>query len=499
MTRKTLWTLFTIAAALRVFMIGRAPLWYDENFTLILARLPFHQMIKATAGDVHPPLWYIIEWIIFHAAPGLPAWAIRVPALTFSLLAFVTFVQVCNSLYIPSRVQTVAAAMMAILPMQIWYAQEGRMYAMLEFLVLAALWTGLTRKWIWFFIASLAMLYTQNYGVFYLATIGFVLIIRDWQWQPAEPIITAMVAAALLYLPWVIVIARQMTEINGRYWIMDASAGAVLGSIYKQFWSSSMLAPGVVPSYVVTFVALILGIYGLTRERISSWWPVLALSFGPLGLAWLASLLWQPLLLFRPLIGISPFLYLVVAWPLVYHLFEIRYYEYEKPGVKLKRTPALFVSCFIAPLLILGIGGYYQNVAAMKGEGAVSPLLDTLDYVRAHWQPGDVIYYTDDGPMINLMPYTADLPQYRMPACDEKTGYAPVLGSLSDATREAIGSRIAEFDDAISTRAWVFAPRSPLHPTCYEDQIKDIAAGSPLILVDDNQYLTSGVWLVEAE
>jgi uncharacterized membrane protein len=486
MNRKTFWTLFTIAAALRVFMIGRAPLWYDENFTLILARLPFDQMIKATAGDVHPPLWYIIEWIIFHVAPSLPAWAIRIPALTFSLLAFVMFVYVCNSLYIPSRVQIVAAAMMAILPMQIWYAQEGRMYALLEFLVLTALWTGLTRRWAWFFISSVAMLYTQNYGMFYLAVIGFVLLVIDW--RSSAKVVSAMTAAGLLYLPWVNVIARQMKEINGRYWIMDASAGAVLNVIYKLFWSSAMLEPGIVGAYVVTFVALVVGIYSITRERIVAWWSVVGMAFLPLGLAWLASAVWQPLLLFRPLIGISPFLYLIVAWPVGVPTFQ-------RSSIR----PPLYASCFALPLLILGIGGYYQNVADMKGEGAVSPLLDTLDYVRAHWQPGDVIYYTDDGPMINLMPYAADLPQYRMPACAETTGFAPVLGSLSDATRGAIGSRIAEFDDVITTRAWVFAPRSPLHPECYGDQIKDIAAGPPLILVDDNQYLTSGVWLVEAE
>jgi hypothetical protein len=496
MTRKTFWTLFTIAASLRVFMIGRAPLWYDENFTLLLARLPFDQMIKATAGDVHPPLWYIIEWTIYHIAPGLPAWFIRIPALTFSLLAFVMFVRLCKRLYIPSNVQTVAASMMAIMPMQIWYAQEGRMYAMLEFLVLATLWTGLTRQWFWFTITATAMMYTQNYGVFYLATITMILLVVDA--SRIREILQAAGTAGLLFLPWVIVISNQMTEISGRYWIMDISAGAVLGSIYKQFWASSMLAPGVAGSYVVTFVLLIIGVYALTREKIKAWWTVIVMALMPLSLAWLASVLWQPLLLFRPLIGISPFLYLIVSWP-VMQLGEVSYEPWEKPALRLKQKPALFVSCFIAPLLILGVGGYYQNVADMKGEGAVSPLLNTLAYVREHWQPGDVIYYTDDGPMVNLMPYATDLPQYRMPACAETTGYGPVLGSLSDSTREAIGSRIAEFDDVTRSRAWVFAPRSPLHPLCYEEQIKDIAAGSPLILVDDNQYLTSGVWLVEVE
>jgi hypothetical protein len=149
------------------------------------------------------------------------------------------------------------------------------------------------------------------------------------------------------------------------------------------------------------------------------------------------------------------------------------------------------------PLLMLGMGGYYVNIPAMKGEGVISPLLTVMDYVRSHWQPGDVIYYTDDGPMINLMPYADDLPQYRMPACDEKIGFAPVLGSLSDTTRAAIGIRVADLDDVPYKRAWVFAPRSPLHPLCYEDQIRYIAVGDPLITVDDNEFISSGVWLVE--
>jgi len=133
----------------------------------------------------------------------------------------------------------------------------------------------------------------------------------------------------------------------------------------------------------------------------------------------------------------------------------------------------------------------------MKGEGATSSLIDSLAYVTANWQEGDVIYYTDDGPMINLMPYTK-LPQYKMPACDERVGYAPVLGSLSDVTRAAFDISIVDLQDVPHKRAWVFAPRSPLHPLCYEDQIAAIAPeGQELITVDDNEFISSGVWLVE--
>jgi hypothetical protein len=148
----------------------------------------------------------------------------------------------------------------------------------------------------------------------------------------------------------------------------------------------------------------------------------------------------------------------------------------------------MYAASFIAPILMFGVSGYYLNISAMKG----SPLLSALEYVTANWQDGDLIYYADDGPMLNLMPYTA-LPQYKMPACD-----TAVLGSLSDTTRAALGITIADLSDVPHARAWVFAPRSPLHPLCYEEQIKAIApAGAQLITIDDNEFIQSGVWLVE--
>lgn len=367
------------------------------------------------------------------------------------------------------------------------------MYAMLEFLVLATLYAGLTRKWFWFFLASLAMMYTQNYGMFYLAVISLVLVVMDW--SSMIDVLTSGLVTVVLYSPWAFVIANQMSEIEGRYWIMDASAGAVLKTLYMQFWSSSMLEAGILPAYVLTFIALIIGMWSVMSEKRTSWWIVITMAFAPLGIAWLASVLWQPLLLFRPLIGTSPFLYLIVAWPLSSPIVIP-----ILTNTRIRTQRYLYAACFVVPILILGISGYYLNVANMKGEGAVSPLLNALTYVRANWHEGDVIYYTDDGPMINIMPYAADLPQYRMPACAEKIGYAPVLGSLSDATRQAIGSRITELGDVDHTRAWVFAPRSPLHPQCYEAQISAIAPeGQQVILVDDNEYLSSGVWLLETQ
>lgn len=481
MTRKNFGIIFGLAAILRIAYIATPPLWYDENFTYILARLPFERMISATAGDVHPPLFYILNWLLFSPASNQAPWMIRVPSLIFSLAALYTFDRLCEQLIIPRRARFVATVLMALMPFQIWYAQEGRMYALLEWLVLLTLLYGLRRNWIGFTLAATAMLYTQNYGVIYLAVIVGMLTVR--QFEDAVSLITSASLAGFAFAPWAFVVQSQMAEIDGRYWITDAGPGAALGAVYKLFWTSSMMPPAIIGSYVVTFAALIAGAWAVLGDKARAWWVVLIMAWAPIAIAMIASYMWQPILLFRPLIGASPFLYLTAAW------------NAER---KITARGILYAACIILPVFGFGIGGYYKQIAEIKNPGSVSSMHAAMTTVREQWREGDVLFFADDGPMINVLPYASDLPMYKMPTCDQEvTGYAPVLGSLSNSTRAAIGVPVIDLRDVPHTRAWVFAPRSPLHPECYEDQIARIAPeGLQLITVDDNQFITSGVWLI---
>lgn len=151
----------------------------------------------------------------------------------------------------------------------------------------------------------------------------------------------------------------------------------------------------------------------------------------------------------------------------------------------------------VLPLIAASLYGYYTNIAAMKGDGAISSMGGALAYVDSHWRDGDIIYVTDDGPWINIAPYT-EYPIFRMPmdGCEEKGSYAPVLGSLSETTRAALGMQIAALDEIPHRRAWVFAPtRSPLHPACYTELIAPLTSDDPVYIVDDTEWIYSAVWL----
>ena len=66
---------------------------------------------------------------------------------------------------------------------------------------------------------------------------------------------------------------------------------------------------------MVTFMALSVGLLHIHYAHHPSKWTVLIMAFGPLALAWFVSLVWNPVLLHRALIGSSPFLYIIVAYP----------------------------------------------------------------------------------------------------------------------------------------------------------------------------------------
>lgn len=489
MSSRHLLPLLALAAALRVYGVWIPQFWYDENFTLIVSRLPIERMIAATAGDVHPPLYYLITWVISQIAPAAPPWVLRLPSVLFSLVSIILLYLVMRELRIPEKVQIGALLMMVLLPMQVWYAQEARMYALLEMLVLFALLFVLRGHWIGAGISAALLLYTQNYGAFYIAALGIVVLLWDRRSLPHAVITFGLAVAA--YCPWVRVILSQMDSISGRYWIQDNGLGDVLNILYKQFWAASMPSFMILAALMVTFIALAVGLLHMAHDGNRHKWIVIVMSFAPLLLGWIVTVLWQPVLLHRPLIGTAPFLYIIAAWSLS------RLFEMEQAQVQ---REAVLAAALIIPVLTLGVGGYYRNIPDMKNDGAVSPLITTLDYVRDHWQDGDIIVYADDGPMINLSPYADDLPQYLIPACGERVTSGPVLGSLTPATREAIGIPTLSVDEVQAfRRAWVFAPFSPLHPQCYEDYIAPITRGDPLLVVDNNQYIFSGVWLIRPQ
>ncbi|MBV9543481.1 MAG: glycosyltransferase family 39 protein, partial [Chloroflexi bacterium] len=125
-----------LAAGLRWFRIDAQSLWYDEGISAHQLTRSFGEILGATALDTHPPLYY---WT-------LKAWGETVGASELGLrslsavcgVAAVVLTWLLGRRLFGPFVATVAAILLAVAPLAVYYSQEVRMYAQVTALGLLA-------------------------------------------------------------------------------------------------------------------------------------------------------------------------------------------------------------------------------------------------------------------------------------------------------------------------------------------------------------------------
>jgi hypothetical protein len=474
LSRRTITIYMVCASFLRIFPIWRADLWYDEYFTRALVSLPFERMMQAVVGDVHPPLWYLVEWSLFHWWPA-PGWALRIPSALFGILACWMYWLLVKRLVHHRSTQAASLALMATLPFQLWFSQEARMYSLFECLVIGCAIAVHKHNWKSFTLYCLGMCYLQNYGLIFSASMAIAAMLL---WPSSKRrVIECGLIVLLCWSPWAIVLMLQMQSIHGNYWIAPTSVGSSLYVIFQAFWSNGLPVAGMIPGMMLTFAAIIWGTTEQLRMRDGSGRIILTIGFLPLLIAYLVSVIYQPIILWRAFIGSAPFWYILASRPLE----KIRSLRH-----------ALIAAIFALPLILSAAGGYYRVSTAWKGDSATMSF--ALDYIRAHWKKGDAIFVTDDGPMMAWYLSASDLPVYRMEQCQ------PPRGGLTEQTRTALGIPAMAPGDIPAKRLWVAAPISPLHPGCYVDQVETLLAAEncrSVYPVDNNEWIQSAVYLCE--
>lgn len=465
MTRRQFYLVLAIAFVLRLILAIRLDFWYDENFSIALSRLPFERMLEATAGDVHPPLYYTILWAWTHLVGNSPIWLVRLPSLAFSMGSILLTDQITRRPEFPARVNTAAVLMMAFVPFQVYFAAETRMYSLLGFLVLLGVECVLSKKWARLAIVAAALAYTNNWGLLYDAAL-FILALATNPPTRWNIIPLPFIAAAVLWLPWGITLAWQMNAINQSYWLSRVTPGLVLLQLHQLVFGMLLYNP---LGTLLTFCLLMLGAYCIVTDAASAraGGLILIMLIIPFTLGVLISVLWQPILLFRAMSGLAPWLYLLLIWPVT----------------RLTHNRALAAAVFIIPLLMLSYRALY--FAPLKTDGG-----NVLDYINQHWQTGDVIVSTGDSQYVNLMNYT-DKPLILLNECQLP------LGGLTERTRRAMGYTSLDWDDIRAGRVWFLHGITPLVHQCNIDQANQITAGRNPVLVEQNDTMIfSAVWLL---
>ena len=282
-------SLLVAALAVRLAGITRHPLWYDEAFSARVATLPPVQIVWM---DLHPPLWHLLEWLVTHTL-GSSELALRLPGAVFGALVVAEFYLLVRALA-GEREALWAAGLLTIMPAQINFAQDARMYSLLTLFVVVAARAMHEKRWARFWLASALMLYTHNIGVIYLAAIGLLAVIKDWRAG-----IAALVKVGVVWLPWAAVLVIQLANEAHSQWIIPPDVARVL-FFYPLYTTFFVTVPPdaqwlVVP---VSYVLTVLSVYGLLRHA-RQLALLFALAFGSLVILSLVSLAWRSLMIPR--------------------------------------------------------------------------------------------------------------------------------------------------------------------------------------------------------
>ncbi len=238
-----------LGAVVRFTGLADESIWLDEATSIIIARLNLPSVVAWAAGDIHPPLYYLVLhfWLRF----GESEFAVRALSAVVGVLTVAATYALARELF-GSRVGMYAALLLALSPMHIPYSQEVRMYAMVAVLSLLAsyfLLLALRRQrwpyWLGYVVCATLSLYTHYFALFALLFQVSFLIGRVWKVRVQRRqlwfILLALCTIFVLFLPWLPILYRQSTT-GGGGWV-EKSVGQPSWRELADTWVQFSIGP----------------------------------------------------------------------------------------------------------------------------------------------------------------------------------------------------------------------------------------------------------------
>ena len=385
------------AAGLTLRLVATRGIWLDEATSIQQAEMPLSHMLEILrTSDVHPPLHHLVLWVTVRLL-GTGELAVRLPSLIAATALVPLLFVVARELY-DRRAGYAAAALGAVAPFAVWYAQEARMYALFMVFALLALWLqvrilrdgGRRRDWIGYVPAAAALVYTQYFGVLFVGVqaLAFGIAVARGA-LPARRVLGWAAVLALLVAPLAPFALDQFAanEAGGRGFQQPAQAGGAV-------------EPGAAPGAYAALTNAAWAVLGYhsnaTMTAIAALWPLgllLALALLGRGRSW-------PTLLIAAC-AVVPGIALFGLGQLKPFVFEVRYFVGMVPLVLLllargltswaQRPLVVGLAC-AAAVAALGLGLADQQLNGSNPR--VYDFKDAVHSIEARARPGDVVVYS---------------------------------------------------------------------------------------------------------
>jgi len=299
-----------LATILRVIVINSRNIQYDDAFSFFLAKQTLPSIISGTAADTMPPLFYFLLhfWLLI----SKEIWVLRFFSVLMSLgaLAFLF-------LFIRKAVNPAAglwaAFFAAISPLQIYHAQDIRMYALLAFCGMAYLYFLFSaweyhkrherRLWNWVGLVGFGVgsMYTHNLAIFWIVSpLVFFILQRDWKflWK----LLTSLLVIGVFSSFWMVMVPGQIQKIQTAFWtprpgLVEVIQAIMLLTYHLPAQSEIYFFLGAVISIEIFFLVIIRGIKQIQDER--NFILLFVMVFMPPFLLFITSYLIRPVFVIR--------------------------------------------------------------------------------------------------------------------------------------------------------------------------------------------------------
>jgi mannosyltransferase len=380
----TLASLAIAAAVLRFSYLGRKPFWFDECFSVEVARLSWRNLLHLLwRREANMSLYYLMlrGWLHFGSSPFF----VRSLSVIVSLAALPAIFWLARKLF-DSRVALIAVALISFNAYHIRYAQEARSYSL--FVLLATLSSG-------FFVAAFREPSSRNRRTYILASVlaayahlyALLMLAAHWlslrgpyaKRLSGHGLRRAWIWIGLASLPLVIFAAK--TGAGPIRWIQRPRLRDLLE--FAEHISGNAGLPLLLLYAAVCLIAIIppqkMRIFRTEPDRAETDWDVWRLRFL---LVWL-------------LFPVALTLLLSPARP----LFLGRYFIFCLPALVILAAAGLarlrgiwLIGMTLAAMLLLSLHGafsYYDHDFDLDRDGSEA----AANYVLDHARPGDVILF----------------------------------------------------------------------------------------------------------
>jgi mannosyltransferase len=317
--RLAVYAILLLSFALGLYRLGYQAALGDDAFSLVIAGRGLDELLRLSASEPHPPVFYLLLWAWVRLA-GDGEFAARFLSVWWGLLAAaLTYRLGGQTLGGPAGV--LAAMLLVISPLFVAYSQQARMYTMVVALGLASMWfaqriltdgSGSGRRVrAGYVVATLLAVASHFFALFIVATQNLLVapgLFYRRQWASLMSWFALQGVWIAAYLPWVGVALPTLSS-YGNELVSQPTLVQAYSRTFRAFVLGESAPAGCEWLPLGAALLLALGVYACWHGR--KWLPLAYCLLPPL-LVFLASL-YRPMYYERYMLASLPGFVLVMA------------------------------------------------------------------------------------------------------------------------------------------------------------------------------------------